>query len=495
MKNSVAEAHAELIRFLSQARQPAVVESGCDPIPLVAGAYNIDLSGERLFLEAWTRDRTLSRRVTGLIEASRHVSRFAIEKFGKKEGAIDFIDLAAPKSVNTTRKATRHTYREQFRRSLLRQFAGWKIAELSAEADLENSLSPAYPRALLKNGNTAYAAIACPPQAQDVDGVLTFGLIWLDYVRKRDPRATVTGLAVFVPEGKHRSVCLRTVHLRVDTTEWAVFVYTERTEDRVDLRDYGNLSTVLPLRSTGICHDLEWWIHRLSHLPQVTQFEQNNGAISWRVHGLEFAHWEKSKGITFGLETKHSGRESNAAEIEALAREMARLRSAEAADRVNPLYLRKPELWLESQVREALPEIDATLERQPVYRQAPELTSGDRSVLDLLAADYAGRLAVVEVKVTEDLHLPLQALDYWIRVRWHAARDDFRSSGYFPGRTLQTCPPRLLLVAPALQLHPTTEFLIDYFSPEVEVETIGVAMNWRERIKVMFRRRRSLRPS
>ena len=100
----------------------------------------------------------------------------------------------------------------------------------------------------------------------------------------------------------------------------------------------------------------------------------------------------------------------------------SRLRSAQSGDRTNPLYLKRPELWLEAQVRLALRNVDASLEAGPVYRQAPALTCGDRSVLDLLAVDYAGRLAVVEVKVSEDLHLPLQALDYWIRVQWHAAR-------------------------------------------------------------------------
>jgi hypothetical protein len=233
-------------------------------------------------------------------------------------------------------------------------------------------------------------------------------------------------------------------------------------------------------------------MQRFASLANVTKREEHGSAISWTVNGLEFARWDAAKGILFGLETKHKGRESNASEIEALARELARFRSADADDRTSPLYLKKPELWLEAQVRVALQAIDASLDQEPVYRQAPAITCGDRSVLDLLAADYAGRLAVV---VTEDLHLPLQALDYWIRVRWHAERDDFRAAGYFPGKTLQTEPPRLLLIAPALCFHPTTDALLDHFSPEIEVDTVGLAMNWREEVRVMFRRRRAVRPS
>ena len=98
-----------------------------------------------------------------------------------------------------------------------------------------------------------------------------------------------------------------------------------------------------------------------------------------------------------------------------------------------------------------------------MYRQAPAFAGGERSILDLLAVDHAGRLVVVEVKASEDLHLPLQALDYWIRVRWHAQQEDFQRSGYFPGVALQSLPPRLILVAPALSFHPTTEALVRPF--------------------------------
>jgi hypothetical protein len=51
--------------------------------------------------------------------------------------------------------------------------------------------------------------------------------------------------------------------------------------------------------------------------------------------------------------------------------------------------------------------------------------------------DYSGRLAVLELKASQDIHLPLQALDYWIRVKWHLDRDEFSSHGYFPGVILR----------------------------------------------------------
>ncbi len=64
-------------------------------------------------------------------------------------------------------------------------------------------------------------------------------------------------------------------------------------------------------------------------------------------------------------------------------------------------------------IAEALPGARGDL----LYTQVPALSTGDRGLLDMLTLDRAGRLVVIELKANEDLHLPLQALDYWIRVR------------------------------------------------------------------------------
>ena len=131
--------------------------------------------------------------------------------------------------------------------------------------------------------------------------------------------------------------------------------------------------------------------------------------------------------------------------------------------------------------------IDASLLPDPVYGQVPAFTAGERGVLDLLAIDRRGRLAVIELKATADLHLPLQALDYWIRVKWHLDRGEFPLHGYFPGVPLAPDPPRLLLVSPSLEYHPTTETILRFFAPAIHVERIGVGVEWRKGLHVMFR--------
>jgi len=124
----------------------------------------------------------------------------------------------------------------------------------------------------------------------------------------------------------------------------------------------------------------------------------------------------------------------------------------------------------------------------------PAFLGGERGILDLLAVDRSGRLAVVVLKASPDLHLPLQALDYWIRVKWHLDRGEFETCGYFPGMALRPEPPRLLLVSPSLEFHPTTEAILRYFSQEIELERIGLGVEWRKGLEVMFRLPGAQRP-
>jgi hypothetical protein len=121
-------------------------------------------------------------------------------------------------------------------------------------------------------------------------------------------------------------------------------------------------------------------------------------------------------------------------------------------------------------------------------------------MLDLLTLDRNGRLVVMELKANEDLHLPLQALDYWIRVRalnadrksasgGTRALSAFERQGYFGGAEVSESEPRLLLAAPALRIHPANEPVLRYFSPQVEWELIAVTEHWRRELNVVFRKR------
>ena len=280
------------------------------------------------------------------------------------------------------------------------------MVELSTEQDLHNSFSPAYPRALLRRGTTALAAIGIPENSPAPANALSFGLIWLDYLRRREPRLVVEGLAIFAPAGTEHSLCHRVRFLDADAARYLIFVHEAAGfEQLVDPRDYTNLDTRL---DTG---------GRPARAPRPGQ----------------------------------------------------------------------PEAWLEARVRADIESLDATLRTQPVYGQVAQFAGGDRGIIDLLAVDRDGRLAVIELKVDQDIHLPLQALDYWMRVKWHLDRGEIAGSGHFMGIPLAAEAPRLLLVAPAMEFHPSNEIILNFFSGEVPVERIGLGVQWRQELRVMFR--------
>jgi len=140
-------------------------------------------------------------------------------------------------------------------------------------------------------------------------------------------------------------------------------------------------------------------------------------------------------------------------------------------------------------VLEDLAAIDSTLEGSLAYSQVPAFSASDRAMIDVLTCTREGRLAVIELKADEDIHLPMQGLDYWTRVAWHHARGEFREYGYFPQCALAPQPPLLILVAPALHIHPATDTLLRYLSPEVEWTLAGIDERWREGVRVVFRKR------
>jgi len=490
---SAPEIRAVIESFLQNCRQPALLEPGEDVLALNGENFSLEFRGSRLTLEAWDHTRNLARRILAIKDASAARLELVVERFGRREGQMFLLDLSRRAGAELGRRSGRLVFRERFRLFLRRQFPEWKLAELSAEANLEFSLSPAYPRAFLRHGQHGWAAIACPSDA-DSGAVLTFGLIWLSYLRARERRLTIEGIAIYVPQGGEQTTALRLLCLDAAAARCVLFAYSP--EDNlltIDPRDHGNLDTRLDPCRRPTPNQSEPW-SRVTSLPGVERVPKHDGRASLRVRGLEFAQLSGNGDLLFGLEERQPAHTQHCAEIERLVEELDRARSPQAGDREHPLYRRFPEAWLESQVRSHIEIVDATLRPDPVYDQVPAFAGGERGILDLLAVDRAGRLAVLELKATSDLHLPLQALDYWVRVKWHLDRGEFRACGYFPGLDLQLEPPRLLLVSPSLEFHPTTEAVLSYLSPTIDVERVGLGMDWRKELQVMFRLEGAKRP-
>ena len=495
------EARLAIERFLKASQKPFLMDPGEDPLAITPDTFVVTTRGSVVTIQCWSEARNLTRRVTGVKLEKTGRLELEIERFGGRAGTLSLIDMDRAANREATRRGARLKYRERLRHSLHRQFPDWRLSEISSEPDLEHSLSPSYPRALLRKGMSGLAVIGAPEGAQQPEDALTFGLIWLDYLRHREHKLVIEGLAIFVPAGREAATCHRVRYLHPHAARYLVFVDHPTSssggawEQRVNPDDYTNFETRLEPHKRALAEatpELLRWAEKIDTIEGVERRERTDGSVSFAVRGLEFARIGNDE-LVYGLDRKHSVRsQAHLAEVQELARGLARVRHEDAADRQNPLYTRHPETWLESQVRGNLETIDASLVMAPVYGQVPEMAAGTRGILDLLAVDRCGRLVVVELKASQDIHLPLQVLDYWMRVKWHLDRGEFAQCGYFPGIPLSDAPPRLVLVAPALEWHPANETVLKYLAPTIDVTRVGIGLKWKRGIEVMFRSRVNL---
>jgi len=479
----LTEIRDQIERFIEASREPVLLEPGEEPLTITPENFALELRNGTLTLQAWNEQRNFVRRVIGIERQAHGRLVLSVERFGKRPGVLEVIDAGDAAARNAMLRGERLELCERFRRFLLRQFPGSTLSVLSTEPDLEHSLSPSYPRALVQQGADGWAGIAADPM--HADGVLTFGLIWLDYLRRRQSNVSIHGLALYLPAGQEKTTCLRLRLLDTDAAQFVAFVYCDSDWDtRVDISDYGNLDTELEHCRRRLPSPLDSLIDSVVHISGVEAIELAAGEISLRVHGTEFARTSGEE-LLFGLKRRRRARPADFERLRRLAQQLSKRRSTDAADHLHALYLAHPESWLESQVRTHLQTIDAMLCPAPVYAHVPAFAGMERGILDLLAVDATGRLAVLELKASQDIHLPLQALDYWMRVEWHRERGEFTSNGYFPGIELSSQPARLLLVSPAMEFHPSVERVLRFFSPTIPVARLGVGLQWRKELKIV----------
>ena len=146
----------------------------------------------------------------------------------------------------TTRDSARRNYQRLLERALTRAFIGSKVDGLRSAMDLEHSFGPAYVRGRLLEGTAADAVIGVSEaeSAATIDGILTLGILWLDYCRKQgDARRHFGGLKVIVPAGAWRTTAERMAWLNHAAADFQLFTLDERSEELapVDFRDTGNL--------------------------------------------------------------------------------------------------------------------------------------------------------------------------------------------------------------------------------------------------------------
>jgi hypothetical protein len=193
-------------------------------------------------------------------------------------------------------------------------------------------------------------------------------------------------------------------------------------------------------------------------------------------------------GVTAAGERMRSLSRETESAFHAMRARLRTFRSATARDAAHALYRTHPERWLEAVVRRNPSALDARLPAQELHSQTPAFSVTAAGYADALGVTQEGRLAVIELKAESDANLLWQGLDYWRRVRAHAARGDFARGGLFLGaRADASLAPALYLVAPMLRLPKSLRAACRMIDPGVPIRVVGLSERWRQELRAIFR--------
>lgn len=495
--------------FLADHPHAAILEDGRLLFDLRLANCSVSADHGRCLLHLWSEDRNVVRTISA-IQPRRDTLRIETYRFGQtKPQALTFVPDPEFRTC-TGRDTSRRRYLRSLQQALAAQFPEWTPESFRSAMDLEHSFGPAYARGILTKGQSAWAVLGVGPEEPPttIDGALTLGILWLEYCRAHSGgRRIFHGLRLVVPTGHAAVNAGRMAWLDPGFAQWELLELNPSTQELahcsvgggnldIQLPHSFDAQTALERSATAIAHLKALLLPGLLDATEIRP--RSSTEVGFSLHGLEYARIRH--GLLPGSFTQRDEIFFGAGPSETLLDETTEDLFRDLTDRLfqgrcptaagsDPLYRLQPERWLESMLRRDLSVLDSRLGAGPVYSQLFAFAHASRTLLDLLTVTRQGRLAVLELKADDDLHLPLQALDYWTRIRMLHREGRLARNGYFPGVELSTDDPVLLCVAPALHIHPANETVFRAFAPAVPWELIVLDEHWREECRVVLRKR------
>jgi hypothetical protein len=490
---------AEIQSFLEALAKPAISEDDFGTLDLSHSEWRLSIAYGKLIFEAWNAARSFHRRIEAISYRDRGRLGVLVRKPGGRETTVLEIHSAVSGAASG-RKTSSADLQQQLASILRGDFPGWIFSRFTSRTDREHSFSSWYIRGFAKRGRSAWALLALADALNPAaaDAALAHALNWLGWLREHHSELVFSGVRILLPPdaigvAAHRAVYLNSCIAKVSLLEWRP--PSEELRE-VDLQDFGNVETHLVSRlhvESVLARHRDALAAMLGEASRTVELfpGASSSSTSIRYLGLTLGRIEGhvAPRIYFGLDgQEQEALETNRDEFRRLVGDIFRARASRSVDRASTAYTLYPERWLESLLVRDLSKIDPALLPQPVYQQVPAFTGGDRGVVDILGVTAAGRLAVLELKLDEQINLPLQGLDYWLRVKWLNERGQFKEHGYFPGIELSKLPPLTYLVSPAFRFHTSNETVLRFFDPSIEVIRVGLNQQWRNGIQVLFRK-------
>lgn len=378
-----------------------------------------------------------------------------------------------------------------------------KIERATLSPGMRRDQPGRYARIILRlpHERTAVTGTVAQSDVRNVDALFSSTLLWFQRVLESPKPPPINRLLLVVEHGILEPARQRHALLR------------DSFRDRIELLEIDDDWTeVTPVSRFERKH---LWRKRLTKFPPVNEpelSERARGIVAYapdaidvvasrhgqtlRYHGLPFArvrHVMNQDRIWFGIEGSRR-RPLDAfhrPDWAKLFRDLEAYRNENCRDRRHWFYRASGEAWLESIVRRDISKLDPGLIVAPLHAQFRTSHGGPTGArpIDLLALRHDGRLAVIELKVTEDREHVFQGVDYWRRVEAHRRRGHISAAKLFGDREISDESPLVYLVAPALRFHPSFRTLARTIAPDIEIYRFDINEDWRSGVRVVRRER------
>src|ERR1700738_413014 len=351
--------------------------------------YRVRPQGNSTLLHLWGAQESLVRRVIRVAEQSPERVVLEVSRFGRARPAKLEFRPAVP--GYQSKRWGREQFRGRREQLLKDRFPDEIVDSLATGADFHHSISGSYARGVMHCGADSYAVLSAAPEegAATIDGILTFGLIWLDRIRSPARGESVRGLRIFLPRGTSAITAHRLTGLaspqEIELYEYDPLHWRMR---RIPISDAGNLATwLVPRREvdqalTAALPEVER-IRCLAPEAICVAVAAPTHDVTMRFCGLEFACWRQGT-MWFGLgDHQEVLTPARWPALQKLVHQLETCRHPLATDTKHRLYRAQPERWLETMVVSDPPRIVARLDARHIYAQVPASSASDRGIIDL----------------------------------------------------------------------------------------------------------------
>src|SRR5882672_1848812 len=519
----IESAHRAIFEEISTQKDWFFAEEGSAPLALGRDEFDFSGAHRRLIFSCWTESGSRSWHIKAWSSTGDKLILKASRRMGAEAATLELVPRASAKAMVASIAAARHARCEKLAQIVAQPSVGEFLAEdqepgpepLLPGAKIESAVLSAgmrrdqpgrYARIVLRlpHSRVAVTGIVAQSDARNVDSFFSSALLWFHRLQSRPTRPFIEKLIMVVEhhiaEGARQRHALLRDSLRraIDLLEidesWQKLLTLRPFERKQLWRKRLARFPSIPEDQTG-----ERVKRIIAQAPHAVDVVRSRHGQTLRYHGLPFARvrrvMEKDR-IWFGIEGSRRRMldDYHQPDWAKLFRDLETYRTESCRDRKHWLYRAAGEACLESILRRDISKLDPGLVVAPLHAQFRTShggafgASGARPI-DLLALRHDGRLAVIELKVSEDREHVFQGVDYWRRVEAHRRRGHISTARLFGDREIAGESPLVYLVAPTLRFHPSFATLARTIAPDIEVYRFDINEDWRGGVRVVRRER------